>query len=267
MTDLYRGLDAADIDGMVRNAARIKAAGLSFTLVYLKYAKPEHISALHGAGLAVGLIFEAGTQNALGGAAQGSVDGVKARAQASALDVPADVPIFATVDTGVGANAAVVEYLAAFRAEAVYADGAVLRSAQPRHRWLAGAMGWPGSRDYYASGLWTICQGTPMRGGHQLGLDWPDLGVEYDPDVARNLDWAWMPGSGAKIIAGLKEAVEMAKAGQSDSLRAPDPTNTRAAIKTLQNLLNAGGYECGPADGIAGPRTRAALQAFEMGQR
>jgi hypothetical protein len=211
MTDtLARGLDAADIDGMVRNAARIKAAGLDFVLTYLKWTKPAHVAALHKAGLAVGLIFERDTMTTLTGS--GADDGALARKQAQALGAPDDIPIFAAVDIGIGKATdldrdgrpdadEVTQYFTDFKTGAGYVDGDLARSLDLAHVWLAGAMGWPGSRDYYANGPWHIVQGVPTRGGsHQLGFDWPSLGFEYDPDVARTLDWAWQPAVAPVLV-------------------------------------------------------------------
>jgi len=243
---LIRGCDAADIDGMVRNVSRIKAAGLDFVMTYLKYTKAEHITALHNAGLAVGLIFEAGTQNALQGAPQGTADRNRAGMQADAIGAPVGTPIFFTVDTDVANAASVKPYADAFGSSAGYADGNVLAGLNLRYPWLAGAMGWSGSRDYFTNGLWAICQGTPMRGGHQLGMDWPDLGFEYDPDIARNLDWAWMP------------------AGQPQPSPSPTPVTAIPTAREMQTALVAAGFDVGPSgiDGIWGDNSSDALWAY-----
>lgn len=253
MASLIRGCDAADINGVVRNAARIKAAGLDFVMTYLKWTTRDHIVALHGAGLAIGLIFERDTMTTLTGS--GSADGATARSQAAALGAPPDTPIFVAVDTGVGkvtdldrdGRADIDEvgrYMLDFGASAIYADGDVLAALGPPHRWLAGAMGWPGSRDYYAAGAgpWTIVQGTPMRGGHQLGLDWFDLGFEYDPDLARDLDWAWRP------------PVTAAAPAMSPIQRLLAAPNFPAAVRDFQ-----ASHGLVPVDGIIGPKTLRAL--------
>ena len=36
-----------------------------------------------------------------------------------------------------------------------------------------------------------------------------------------------------------------------------------APVRDIQTTLNARGYDAGPADGIAGPRTRAAIRAYQ----
>lgn len=253
--DLFRGLDAADIDGMVRNAARVKREGFAFVLTYLKWTKPAHVKALHDAGLAIGLIFERDTKTTLSGS--GKADGDLARRQRVALGAPDSVPIFAAVDIGIGVATdldrdgrpdvgEVRDYFAAFNTDAGYVDGDVAQALSLKHTWLAGAMGWPGSREYYGNGAWDVVQGTPMRGGRQLGVDWPDVGLEYDPDLARNLDWAWMPNAVAA------PAIEPSP---------PGIVGIPPAIEA-QRALKVAGLYTGKLDGQWGPQSQRALAAY-----
>ena len=102
----FLGLDysssLSDPAGFARAA---KAAGYTFVVRYLaplpnqKVLTAAELAALHAAGLGVGLVSEKGYgKAALGGAAQGSIDGPEARAQATALGFPPDHPIFGAVD-------------------------------------------------------------------------------------------------------------------------------------------------------------------------
>jgi membrane-bound lytic murein transglycosylase B len=49
----------------------------------------------------------------------------------------------------------------------------------------------------------------------------------------------------------------------------PDPERARVElrqdVRQAQEMLNALGYDAGPADGLMGPRTRAAIEAFQTG--
>lgn len=47
----------------------------------------------------------------------------------------------------------------------------------------------------------------------------------------------------------------------------PDPgLDYRAQVKAVQSALNARGFDAGPADGALGPRTRAAIRAFQTAE-
>ena len=206
------GLDAdQNLSGY---AAAIKTAFAAlgcdrpFTCRYLKNLSSAEVSALHAAGISIVAIFEAGAENALGGADQGEADGIRALRQASALGLPGDRPIYATVDTDAGSATldTIADYFTAFAAAiaphpvGAYGSGAVLtalRDINIRLLWLAGAMGWSGSREFDAAGDPTMVQGPTLdHGGRWSAIDWPDLGFEYDPDIAYAEDFgAWSPAT------------------------------------------------------------------------
>lgn len=210
------GLDAATI--LTPYAQRIADANIKAVGRYLKSLTRAEIAALHAAGIAVWLIFEAGAENALGGAAQGTADGQLARLQAfQGLGAPQDrtVAIYGTVDTSFDSNGdpekleAVVDYFSPFSAAldesgfrtGSYADGRILdelRSHGLELEWMAGAFGWEGSRAYLAQRKPTLCQGptiTDATSWAPPGMDavaWPDLGFPYDPNFIFEDDFgAW----------------------------------------------------------------------------
>ena len=85
------------------NPAAIKGAGYDFVVRYLwpdpgKGLTAAERDALWAAGLGIRLVYEAGAQDALGGAPQGAADGHAANQLADALGVPGNFPIFYAVD-------------------------------------------------------------------------------------------------------------------------------------------------------------------------
>lgn len=125
MTDL-----AVDYAWTHPNPAAIKAAGYMGVIRYLSTDPTKNITAaeaaaLHAAGLGILLVWEAGGQNALGGANQGNVDGTQARVEAGALGYPTWCPVFAAVDFDVqpAQYPAVDAYFAAFAAAAGHPEG------------------------------------------------------------------------------------------------------------------------------------------------
>lgn len=267
MTDYLRGLDAATV--LTPYAKTIADHGFSAAGRYLKSLTRPEIEALHGAGLGLWLIYESTPARALGGFAAGQQDGDKARIQAVALGVPPEVAIFLTVDTDVSAPQIepVSQYHIGFqtganpRACGSYSCGAVqlavAKMAKPPIAWLAGAMGWNGSKAYDATAAWSMKQGPQINAGHTAnwaGLSWPALSFAYDPNlivVGADVGF-WMP-SGTQI---------------------PAPPATPAApvlvvipsALDLQRALQAAGFYKGTLDGDKpngwGPLSQAALAAY-----
>ncbi|MEM1103407.1 MAG: SEL1-like repeat protein, partial [Pseudomonadota bacterium] len=52
---------------------------------------------------------------------------------------------------------------------------------------------------------------------------------------------------------------------QANGLQVADAAPTKAMIAEAQRLLNALGFDAGPADGVIGPRTVTAIRSFETG--
>lgn len=255
MSGLKRGLDAATV--LSPYAGKIAAAGFDAVGRYLKSLTKAEVAALHGYGLGVWLIFETTATRALSGATGGNIDGRMAVSQARALGAPPGTAIYATVDTdvveggdedrdGLADSEEVADYFVTFLANVRaaqyrlggYADGVVLKenSASIELPWLAGAMGWGGSRDFLASGTWAMRQGPQINAGHTAtwaGVHWPSLPFAYDPNlIARDDVGLWVPD------------------------RMPNVVSPFDKIKAIQLVL---GVE---QDGAFGRRSRTALTAL-----
>lgn len=138
----------------------LQQAGVSGVIRYVgggtwKRGTTQELARYRAAGLVAGLVWEAGTSNALAGRAQGVADARTANAQADSIGYPADAALYWSVDTSATWNQ-VRAYAqgwasATTRPVGVYGPGDVLRGGQReglvRYGWLAGARGWPGSRD------------------------------------------------------------------------------------------------------------------------
>ena len=108
----------------------IKTVGYKAVLRYLSPDPTKNLTvtettALHAVGLGILLVWEAGAQSSLGGAAQGAIDGAAAEALAVALGYPAQCPIFAAVDFDVqpAQFPTVDAYFAAFAAATTHPEG------------------------------------------------------------------------------------------------------------------------------------------------
>lgn len=205
------GLDA-DTD-LTHYAPAIKAKGLQFVCRYLKNLGKQEAQAISKAGLRIVMIFEVRATNSLAGERAGAQDGMTALRQAQALGAPSTAAIYTTVDTDVTAAdvSAIEDYFAAFDDVIFghyriggYADGTALSELRNHglpYCWLAGAMGWDGSRQFFDTGHPTLVQGPTIskgKGGNWAPhgiktampvITWPDLGFNYDPDVAMSDDY------------------------------------------------------------------------------
>jgi hypothetical protein len=106
-------------------------------------------------------------------------------------------------------------YYAAFAAACApygcgaYASGNILTYlAQNGHPeivpWLAGAMGWGGSRAYDTTGAWAMKQGPDLNShsGTFGGVPFLALGFDYDPNIIAHPEriGAWMPQAAASSV-------------------------------------------------------------------
>jgi hypothetical protein len=244
MTQPILGLDADTY--LTTFAEKIKAAGFSYVGRYLKNVTAPEIAALHAAGLGVWAIFETTTSRSLMGAAVGGQDGVAARQQAQAHGFPPGSVIYATTDTDatpiqlpvVGAYYAAFLRACAPYGCGAYASGNVLtyltKTVNPAIvPWLAGAMGWGGSRSYAATGDWVMMQGPDLggRAGTFASVPFPSLGFDYDPDLIAHPEriGAWMPQAAPASSVTTAPVVTPAPAsppsvGSSSPPSTPSPT-------------------------------------------
>lgn len=166
-------------------------------LTYTKRLTSADLHTYLAAGLPVILIFEIGAEDTLGGAERGTADGQLCVSQLAALDrVPAGAAVYVTSDTDVlpeqldVAEAYFVAFdellFAAGYRIGGYADGTELsrlRADGLNFTWLAGAMGWDGSREFLANASPDIVQG-PTNASDWFGIRWPHIaGLSYDPNV------------------------------------------------------------------------------------
>lgn len=256
---MLRGLDAGTT--LTPYATKIKAAGFDHVGRYLKNLRLAEVTALHAAGLGVWLIYETTATRALFGDAAGAEDGLAAKQQAMALGVPDGTAIYATVDTDVPLNqlGIVRAYMLAFYRSlagqyrlGIYACGAVLQgNADIAVPWLAGAMGWAGSRAYEASSAWAMKQGADLNGraGVWNNMTWPALGFDYDPNVIGGHDFGpWMAAGQASV---------------ADQPLAPappaEPVNPMPDLKIMQAYLGV------TVDGLWGDDTANAAADYYGG--
>lgn len=271
---MQRGLDAAAI--LTPYAKRIADAGFVAVGRYLKSLTRAEVDALHAAGLDVWLIYEYRGPRALDGAIAGGVDGRQARMQAISLEAPFGTRIYVTVDFDPQPEQmpAVLSYVAAFAgaispyAIGAYASGEVLRRSGVAP-WLAGAMGWTGSRAFDVDPpLWEMKQGqtiTASRIARWAGLDWPAMPFDYDPDVIAGEIAAWMPPPVVQPIPTPAPApapapdLRESPAGPSGNIVIPPALYMQAALKTIG--LYHGALD-GDKPGGWGPLSQAALAEY-----
>lgn len=91
-----------------------RQAGSSFALRYLsrydwKVLREDELRAYRANGISIGVVFEDGAANALGGYDRGRADAEFALGQARALGIPARRPIFFAVDFDTGRNPAATD--------------------------------------------------------------------------------------------------------------------------------------------------------------
>lgn len=201
-----RGLDVlAPLNSQA--IARVAAGNFQFVMRYLKNVTETEVTNIRKAGLKIGMIWETTATRALQGQGAGKYDSWTAVAAMQRFGAPPQATIFATVDKDVNTEAqinAVEDYFVAFDAGISkwfqiggYANGTALTRLKEDGlllTWLAGAMGWSGSRDFAKTGNPSLIQGPTLgvNGGHWHAIDWPGLGFQYDPDLAFVEDFgAW----------------------------------------------------------------------------
>ena len=138
--------------------AELARLGYRFAVRYVspgnsgKNITAGEVAQLHGAGVAVLLVFESTTTRPFDGAAAGTADGAVAKDRAGKVGYPTSVPIMAAVDTDVTTRTlpAVLAYLDAFAAACapyplgIYADTDVIEAMAGRSvlNWKPNARAW-----------------------------------------------------------------------------------------------------------------------------
>lgn len=243
---------------------RAKAAGMTFVARY--YGQPgsrklllaPEVELIRAAGFRILSVFESSAGRALGGVEHGNEDGHLAVLQAQVIQQPPGTAIVFAVDLDVDVSKAINrnmlhDYFLTAGALAKTAGykvggygggnvlGYLLDEGLISVAWLAGAMGWRGSRDFDAKLRWHVRQHpevAPGASGNQLGIG-------YDPNDAVSADAAgmWLPPGAAP---------------------APDPHVIDAAIDIfdLQRRLAAARLYKGMVDGDPGPLTVGAFTTY-----
>ena len=78
----------------------------------------------------------------------------------------------------------------------------------------------------------------------------------------------YCPRKTAPVTKQLKPRTPTVRSSVTTQPRQPAPSNTnlteKSSVAVAQNLLALLGYSPGPADGVIGPRTRAAIKLFQV---
>lgn len=233
-------------------ARRAAAAGFQFACRYYgapgspKLLLPREAAALRSAGLAILPVFERAAGRALDGSQAGREDAATALHQAADIEQPEGTTIAFAVDLDVDVSKGVIRgllhgYFAEVRAAlagryrvGAYGSGAVLSLLLDEGlisvAWLAGAMGWRGSREFERSTRWHMRQFPEIR----AGAPGNELGFDYDEDSAISLEQigAWAP--------------QAPSPGPAPDARSTGPIDLFA----LQMLLKAEGFYAPAVDGI-----------------
>jgi hypothetical protein len=199
-----------------------KCEEFDFFMRYCKNYSPAEHAAIKARGKHTGLIWETTADRALQGGAAGTYDGNAFIAMCSpggrleGIVPTGKSALFPALDDSpssegwmnVAGNYWYMMDTVLFKHSwliGAYAPGVMLDQLieqKVNYCWVPGAMGWEGSRSFVAvtPPKWDIIQGPPMAHGGTwppAGLvpgvepmEWPDIGVEYDPNIARSLDWA-----------------------------------------------------------------------------
>ena len=123
-------------------------------------------------------------------------------------------------------------------------------------------------QDFVTAYAWlhvAAANGQPQAASARDGMSWRLTPSEIDE--AQRLAREWRPGY---ALAGSRTPQRNYNAGGTYDPNGPNSydinsrTLNRTEVMDLQWNLAVHGYDPGPADGVAGPRTRAAIEQYEM---
>ena len=257
-----RGFDCS-FPVTARVAAVARGADMQFAGRYYgtpgssKLLSRGEVRVLSEAGISIVTVFERTAGRALSGSSAGSADAELALTQAHLIGQPEGTAIYFAVDTDVDPKRSVVgsalgayfravdEALAGRYVVGAYGGGSVLGFLLDHSlcgaTWLAGAMGWIGSRDFDRQGRWHIKQYPEVKAGAGGNA----LGIEHDPCEAPSLE----------------------RAGAWRLKLTDDGDPTEIDIFDLQRRLAAGGYYRGEIDGKPLAQTAKALVQYWQDRR
>jgi len=262
-----KGIDCAF--SLTAYASRLPDLGLGFACRYYggsaaKDLTPGEAKALSDNGLQIVTVWESTGDNPdTFDDAHGKMHAQAALVQAWQVGQPDGSTIYFAVDfdaTEEQVTNGVLPYFEAVRAVlqppkfnvGVYGSGAVLNAVRAlvEHGWLAQSRGWRGTAGF---------EGHHIQQGSTTQIVLKGMSVDTDESLVDDFG-GWKVGEPAvsqapQVPAGVPDT-------QGRSIR-PTEAQMADAIKTLQGYLKALGLYSGMLDGIAGPATRAALEAWE----
>lgn len=249
-----------------------------------KVVKPAEAHAMAAAGIRLGLVCEdwGDFAHAAINAQTGTRDGAWCRKYAVTVGAPAGAAIYFAVDADANAEeirdlvlpyfGRIEEVLQApsdlpLYRMGVYGSGAVCEAVQAEFpdvlTWLSCSLGWDDSRLFLARGTYTLFQKTPKR---QFDIDTdPDLPNGQHVGVAADIG-DFMPfqvAAAAASPAGAAASASGSGAAPSAGPAAAEQLPGDPLIAALQKDLAQLGYDTGGIDGLMGPQTQAALQAWQ----
>lgn len=233
-----------------------------------KLLLPPEVEVLRQAGLKILPVFELSEGRPLAGLQAGRDDAASALDQARRVGQPVGTTICFAVDKDVDFSRTVVRTLVEGYFQEVnaalsgrylvgaYASGEVLGHLLEgnliRVAWLAGALGWRGSRLFEAQARWHVRQGPTVPVSDSRNR----LGIDYDPDEATSWERidAWDPNSG-----------RAEEPDQPDLLTRTGPIDLFA----LQRALKEQGFYDATVDGVVadGGATVRGLVAYSAKHR
>lgn len=252
-----KGIDCA-IPLTAAKAKAIRAAGYEFAARYLvpeqyawKRLTREEAEAITAAGLKIVSVFQRGTSDAAGGAPNGTRDGKAAYREAKLIRQPEGTAIYFAVDYDAQPKDydAIEAYLRAAAKEipgyqvGVYGSFAVVEAMAKRvpgiRLWQTYA--WSKGKRSSKVNIWQYKNDVTVA-GHKV-----DLNESYG-------------GEGWWTVGGGKEVVNQPNVWTGQTLRKGDKG---LAVRDLQVMLTAAGFNPGPADGVFGSATEAAVKAAQ----